>query len=63
MIKLIKTNANETNGVDISEGMLKIGINKVKNRKLNNTISMEIADSRNYIIQTTILMQLQLPLG
>ena len=44
-IELIKTNANEIVGVDISEGMLKIGVNKVKNRRLNNTISMEIGDS------------------
>ena len=44
-IELIKTNANEIVGVDISEGMLKIGINKVKNRKLSNKISMEIGDS------------------
>ena len=44
-IELIKTNANEIVGVDISEEMLKIGINKVKNRKLNNTIIMEIGDS------------------
>ena len=30
-IELIKTNANEIVGVDISEGMLEIGVKKVKN--------------------------------
>ena len=44
-IELIKTNANEIVGVDISEGMLKIGVNKVKIESLDNTIIMEIGDS------------------
>ena len=44
-IELIKTNADEIIGVDISEGMLEIGVKKVKNRKFNNRIKMEIGDS------------------
>ena len=43
-IELMKTNANEIIGVDISEGMLEIGVKKVKNRKFNHKIKMEIGD-------------------
>ena len=44
-IELAKTNAGEIIGVDISPGMLKIGIEKVKNRKFSQKIKMEIGDS------------------
>ena len=44
-IELMKTNANEIIGLDISSGMLEIGVKKVKNRKFNNRIKMVIGDS------------------
>ena len=37
-IELMKTNANEIIGVDISEGMLEIGVKKVKNRKFTHQV-------------------------
>ena len=43
-IELMKTNANEIIGVDISEGMLEIGVKKVQNRKFTHKIKMEIGD-------------------
>ena len=46
-IALVKTNANEIVGIDISEKMLEIGLKKVKNRKLIDKIVMEFGDSEN----------------
>jgi len=43
-IELIKTNANEIVGLDISAAMLEIGYEKVKNRKFNNRIKMVVGD-------------------
>ena len=44
-IELMKTNANEIVGLDISPGMLEISDKKVKNRKFNNRIKMVVGDS------------------
>jgi len=46
-IELVKTNANKIIGLDISKGMLDVGIDKIKDKKLDNTIDMVIGDSEN----------------
>ena len=40
------TNAKIT-GIDISQGMLNVGIEKVSNKNLNNRINLQLADSEN----------------
>ena len=46
-IELVKTNAKKIIGLDISKGMLDVGINKINNKNLNTTIEMVIGDSEN----------------
>ena len=46
-IAMVKTNAKKIIGLDISKGMLDVGIEKIKNKNLNNTIDMVIGDSEN----------------
>jgi len=46
-IELCKTNAKEIIGLDISKGMLSVGIEKIKNKKLDNIIKMTLGDSEN----------------
>jgi demethylmenaquinone methyltransferase/2-methoxy-6-polyprenyl-1,4-benzoquinol methylase len=46
-ILLAKTNAKKIVGLDISCGMLEVGIEKIKNKKLDNIIDMVIGDSEN----------------
>ena len=46
-IELVKTNANKIIGLDISKGMLDVGIEKIKDKNLDNTIDMVIGDSEN----------------
>jgi len=46
-IELVKTNAKKIIGLDISKGMLDVGINKINHKKKNNTIEMVIGDSEN----------------
>ena len=46
-IAMAKTNANKIIGLDISKGMLDVGIEKIKKKNLNNTIDMVIGDSEN----------------
>ena len=46
-IELVKTNAKKIIGLDISKGMLDVGINKINDKNLNNTIEMVIGDSEN----------------
>ena len=46
-IAMVKTNAQKIIGLDISKGMLDVGIEKIKDRNLNNTIEMIIGDSEN----------------
>ena len=46
-ILLAKTNAKKIVGLDISSGMLEVGIEKIKTKKLENIIDMVIGDSEN----------------
>ena len=46
-IELTKTNAQTIIGLDISKGMLEVGIKKIKNKKLEQTIKMVIGDSED----------------
>ncbi|MFC5046871.1 bifunctional demethylmenaquinone methyltransferase/2-methoxy-6-polyprenyl-1,4-benzoquinol methylase UbiE [Aquimarina hainanensis] len=46
-INLCKTGASEIIGLDISPGMLSVGKNKIKAKKLDSTISMVQGDSEN----------------
>ncbi|MFK5958594.1 MAG: bifunctional demethylmenaquinone methyltransferase/2-methoxy-6-polyprenyl-1,4-benzoquinol methylase UbiE [Lutibacter sp.] len=44
-INLAKTKASKIIGLDISQGMLDVGIKKIKKLNLNNTIEMVLGDS------------------
>lgn len=46
-INLVKTQAKEIIGLDISEGMLEVGRQKIKAKQLNDTIKMVIGDSED----------------
>tara|TARA_B110000483_G_scaffold91590_1_gene113054 strand:- start:4490 stop:5221 length:732 start_codon:yes stop_codon:yes gene_type:complete len=46
-INLIKTNASQIIGLDISEGMLDVGRKKILKKQLDNTIEMVVGDSEN----------------
>ena len=46
-VALIKTQASEIIGIDISKGMLDIGKEKVKKNQCDKKIKMEIGDSEN----------------
>ena len=46
-INLTKTRAKKIIGLDISEGMLNVGLKKIKERKLNSLVEMIIGDSEN----------------
>lgn len=46
-INLSQTNAKEIIGLDISDGMLEVGRQKIKTKNLNNTISMVTGDSED----------------
>lgn len=46
-IELCNLNPENIVGVDISEGMLNIGKEKIKKKKLDHIVSMEIGDSEN----------------
>ena len=46
-ISLVKTNASKIVGLDISEGMLNVGKEKVTKLNLNETIEMVLGDSEN----------------
>ena len=46
-INLAKTDAKEIIGLDISDGMLEVGRHKIKQKSLDNLISMVIGDSEN----------------
>ena len=46
-VALINTKASEIVGIDISEGMLDIGKQKVKNNQWDQRIKMQIGDSEN----------------
>ena len=44
-INLVQSGANKIVGLDISQGMLEVGKQKIANRKLNDTIEMMLGDS------------------
>lgn len=44
-IALVKTGAKRIVGLDISPGMLAVGVDKIKNKKLDSTIEMVVGDS------------------
>jgi demethylmenaquinone methyltransferase / 2-methoxy-6-polyprenyl-1,4-benzoquinol methylase len=46
-IEALKANPKKIIGVDISEGMLAVGKEKIKNKGLENIISLELGDSEN----------------
>lgn len=46
-IEAIKLNPNKVTGVDISEGMLKLGVEKINKLGLQNKIELKLADSEN----------------
>jgi len=46
-INLAQTNADKIIGLDISSGMLAVGKEKIKAKKLNDTIEMVLGDSEN----------------
>ncbi len=46
-ISLTKTNATKIIGLDISEGMLAVGREKIAKKELNDTIEMVVGDSEN----------------
>ena len=46
-INLSETNANKIIGLDISDGMLEVGRQKIKKKELNTTIEMILGDSED----------------
>ena len=46
-IAMVKTGAKKIVGLDISTGMLEVGIEKVNEKKLDHTIEMVVGDSEN----------------
>lgn len=46
-IEALKLNPTKVTGVDISEGMLAVGKEKIKKKGLENVISLELGDSEN----------------
>ncbi|WP_339666373.1 bifunctional demethylmenaquinone methyltransferase/2-methoxy-6-polyprenyl-1,4-benzoquinol methylase UbiE [Maribacter arcticus] len=48
-IALVNTGAKKIIGLDISPGMLAVGKDKVKDKKLDNTIEMVVGDSENLV--------------
>ena len=46
-ISALKSNPQRINGIDISEGMLDVGRNKVKQKKLDNKIFLQKGDAEN----------------
>lgn len=46
-IEAMKLNPSSITGVDISEGMLAVGKQKIKNKGLENVISLELGDSED----------------
>ena len=55
-IELTKTNAKKIIGLDISKGMLDVGIKKINKKNLNKTIEMVIGDSENLKYEDSFLM-------
>ena len=51
-IAALKLNPKEVIGVDISQGMLNVGIEKMKNKGYDNVIKMQLGDSENLPFET-----------
>ena len=51
-ISLTKTNAKKIIGLDISDGMLEVGRNKISKKDLGSTIEMVLGDSENLPFET-----------
>src|SRR5690606_29551107 len=51
-IAALKLNPKEVIGVDISQGMLNVGIEKMKNKGFDNVIKMQLGDSENLPFET-----------
>jgi SAM-dependent methyltransferase len=52
-----QTNATKIIGLDISAGMLEVGVKKIAEKKLSNTIEMVLGDSENMPLKIIILTQ------
>ena len=50
-VELMHLNPDEIRGIDISAGMLEVGKSKMKKRKLNDTITLELGDAENIQFQ------------
>ncbi len=46
-IEDLNSGANEVVGLDISEGMVQVGIEKIKNKGLSDKVSLRVGDSEN----------------
>ncbi len=46
-IEDLNSGANEVIGLDISEGMVQVGIEKIKNKGLSDKVSLRVGDSEN----------------
>lgn len=46
-IASLKANPKHIYGIDISEGMLKVGVDKIKNKALESKISLQLGDAEN----------------
>ncbi len=46
-IEALKLNPEKVTGIDISEGMLNVGIEKIKNKGLQDLIELKLGDSEN----------------
>jgi len=51
-IEALKLNPEEIIGIDISEGMLNVGKEKIKKKGVDNIISLELGDSENLRFET-----------
>jgi demethylmenaquinone methyltransferase/2-methoxy-6-polyprenyl-1,4-benzoquinol methylase len=51
-IEALKLNPEEIIGIDISEGMLNVGKEKIKKKSVDNIISLELGDSENLRFET-----------
>lgn len=51
-IEALKLNPDEIIGIDISEGMLNVGKEKIKKKGVDNIISLELGDSENLRFET-----------
>jgi demethylmenaquinone methyltransferase/2-methoxy-6-polyprenyl-1,4-benzoquinol methylase len=46
-VEALKLNPEKIIGIDISQGMLNVGIDKMKHKKVDNIVTMQLADSEN----------------